>query len=161
MEPKHTNQLVHETSPYLLQHAHNPVDWYPWGKEALERASQENKLIFLSIGYAACHWCHVMEHESFEQEDVAELLNRDFISIKVDREERPDLDEIYMTATMLYTGGHGGWPMSVFLSPNLKPVYAGTYFPKGRHVRPSWIHSPPVPLGRSLEGAGFHARGRR
>ena len=139
MDPKHTNQLVHETSPYLLQHAHNPVNWYPWGKEALERAGEENKLIFLSIGYAACHWCHVMEHESFEQEDVAELLNRDFISIKVDREERPDLDEIYMTATMLYTGGHGGWPMSVFLSPNLKPVYAGTYFPReGMYGRPGF-----------------------
>ena len=139
MEPKHTNQLVHETSPYLLQHAHNPVNWYAWSKEALGRAREENKLIFLSIGYAACHWCHVMEHESFEQEDVAELLNRDFISIKVDREERPDLDEIYMTATMLYTGGHGGWPMSVFLSPNLKPVYAGTYFPKeGMYGRPGF-----------------------
>ena len=130
MEHEHTNALIHETSPYLLQHAHNPVDWHAWGEEALGRAREENKVIFLSIGYAACHWCHVMEHESFEDEDVAEVLNRDFISIKVDREERPDLDEIYMSATMLYSGGHGGWPMSVFLSPDLKPIFAGTYFPK-------------------------------
>ena len=130
MEPKHTNALVDETSPYLLQHAHNPVNWNPWGEEALGRSRAENKIIFLSIGYAACHWCHVMEHESFEDEEVAEVLNRDFISIKVDREERPDLDEIYMSATMLYSGGHGGWPMSVFLSPDLKPIFAGTYFPK-------------------------------
>ncbi len=124
------NRLAGETSPYLLQHAGNPVEWFPWGEEALELARLENKLIFLSIGYAACHWCHVMEHESFEDEAVAEVLNRDFVSIKVDREERPDLDEIYMAATMLFSGGHGGWPMSVFLAPNLKPVYAGTYFPK-------------------------------
>ncbi len=130
MEPAHTNQLIHETSPYLLQHAHNPVNWYAWGEEAIQRARSENKLIFLSIGYAACHWCHVMEHESFEDEQVAAALNRDFIAIKVDREERPDLDEIYMSATMFYTGGHGGWPMSVFLAPDLKPIYAGTYFPK-------------------------------
>ncbi len=130
MEPVRANQLVDETSPYLLQHAHNPVDWHPWGDEALARARDEQKLIFLSIGYAACHWCHVMEHESFEDDEVAALLNRDFVSIKVDREERPDLDEIYMSATMLYSGGHGGWPMSVFLAPDLKPVYAGTYFPK-------------------------------
>ncbi len=126
------NHLIHETSPYLLQHAHNPVDWYPWGPQALERAKAENKLIFLSIGYAACHWCHVMEHESFENPQVAEILNRDFLSIKVDREERPDLDEIYMTATMLYSGS-GGWPMSVFLTPDLKPVFAGTYFPLESH----------------------------
>ncbi len=130
MTHRFTNALIHETSPYLLQHAHNPVNWHPWGEEALRRARDENRLIFLSIGYAACHWCHVMEHESFEDEQVAEILNRDFISIKVDREERPDLDEIYMSATMIYSGGHGGWPMSVFLSPDLKPVYAGTYFPK-------------------------------
>ena len=133
------NQLIHETSPYLLQHAHNPVSWYPWGPEALERARREDKPIFLSIGYAACHWCHVMEHESFEKDDVADLLNRDFIAIKVDREERPDLDEIYMTATMLYTGGHGGWPMSVWLTPSLKPIYAGTYFPPdGAYGRPGF-----------------------
>ena len=124
------NRLAKETSPYLLQHSENPVDWFPWCDEALSRARRENKLIFLSIGYAACHWCHVMEHESFEDKSVAEALNKDFVSIKVDREERPDLDEIYMAATMLFSGGHGGWPMSVFLAPDLKPVFAGTYFPK-------------------------------
>lgn len=124
------NRLAGETSPYLLQHAGNPVDWLPWGAEALDLARSQNKLIFLSIGYAACHWCHVMEHESFEDESVAGILNRDFVSIKVDREERPDLDEIYMSATMLFSGGHGGWPMSVFLAPDLRPIFAGTYFPK-------------------------------
>lgn len=129
-ENSRANALIHETSPYLLQHAHNPVDWRPWGAEAIAAAKAENKLIFLSIGYAACHWCHVMEHESFEDREIAALLNRDYVSVKVDREERPDLDEIYMSATMLYTGGHGGWPMSVFLAPDLRPVYAGTYFPK-------------------------------
>ena len=128
----HTNQLIHETSPYLLQHAHNPVNWYPWGEVALAIAREQDKPIFLSIGYAACHWCHVMEHESFENEEVAELLNRDFVAIKVDREERPDLDEIYMTATMIYTGS-GGWPMSVWLTPGLKPIFAGTYFPLENH----------------------------
>ena len=133
------NRLAGETSPYLLQHAGNPVDWYPWGEEALEKARRENKLIFLSIGYAACHWCHVMEHESFEDESVAAILNRDYVSIKVDREERPDLDEIYMAATMLFSGGHGGWPMSVFLAPDQKPVFAGTYFPKhDAHGRPGF-----------------------
>ena len=130
MDSAHTNQLIGETSPYLLQHAHNPVDWHPWSTSAINRAHHENKLIFLSIGYAACHWCHVMERESFEDTEVAALLNQNFISIKVDREERPDLDEIYMSATMLYSGGHGGWPMSVFLAPDLTPIYAGTYFPK-------------------------------
>ena len=124
------NRLEGETSTYLAQHAENPVDWYPWGEEALARARREDKLIFLSIGYSACHWCHVMERESFEDATVAEALNRDFVSIKVDREERPDLDEIYMAATMLYSGGHGGWPMSVFLAPDLRPVFAGTYFPR-------------------------------
>ena len=133
------NRLAGETSPYLLQHAGNPVDWYPWCEEALEKARRENKLIFLSIGYAACHWCHVMEHESFEDESVAAILNRDYVSIKVDREERPDLDEIYMAATMLFSGGHGGWPMSVFLAPDQKPVFAGTYFPKhDAHGRPGF-----------------------
>ena len=124
----HTNRLSQETSPYLRQHAHNPVDWYPWGAEALERARLEDKPIFLSIGYSTCHWCHVMAHESFENEAVAALMNQHFINIKVDREERPDLDETYMTAVQLMTG-RGGWPMSVFLSPDLKPFYAGTYFP--------------------------------
>jgi len=127
-EHAYTNRLSLETSPYLLQHAHNPVDWYPWGPEALGRARAENRPIFLSIGYSACHWCHVMERESFEDEGIAEILNRHFVSIKVDREERPDLDEIYMMAVQLISGG-GGWPMSVFLTPDLKPFFAGTYFP--------------------------------
>lgn len=125
---KFTNHLINESSPYLLQHAHNPVNWYPWGEEALTRARTEDKPIFLSIGYAACHWCHVMEHESFENEEVARILNENFIAIKVDREQRPDLDQIYMAATMALTGS-GGWPMSVFLTVDLKPFYAGTYFP--------------------------------
>ena len=128
-KPEHTNALIDSTSPYLLQHAHNPVDWYPWGAEALEKARQQNKPIFLSIGYAACHWCHVMERESFENEQIAELLNKHFVCIKVDREERPDLDEVYMTATRIYNQGQGGWPMSVFLTPQLEPFFAGTYFP--------------------------------
>jgi hypothetical protein len=122
------NRLIHETSPYLLQHAHNPVDWYPWGDEALARAAEEDKPIFLSIGYSACHWCHVMEQESFEDEETAAFLNEHFVCIKVDREERPDLDDIYMTAVQLIAGG-GGWPMSVFLAPNMNPFYGGTYFP--------------------------------
>jgi uncharacterized protein YyaL (SSP411 family) len=125
------NQLIHESSPYLLQHANNPVNWYPWGEEALAKAKAENKPIFLSIGYAACHWCHVMEHESFEDPETAALMNQNFISIKVDREERPDLDSIYMQATTAMTGS-GGWPMSVFLTPDLRPYYAGTYFPPVR-----------------------------
>ncbi len=141
---KHTNSLINATSPYLLQHAHNPVNWHEWGEEALKKAKKEDKLIFLSIGYAACHWCHVMEHESFEQEDVAAILNEHFISIKVDREERPDIDEIYMAYTQASTG-HGGWPMSVWLLPDGQPFLAGTYFPKARfmatlnQVSDSWI----------------------
>jgi uncharacterized protein YyaL (SSP411 family) len=122
------NHLIHESSPYLLQHAQNPVDWYPWGPEALTKSRQEDKPIFLSIGYSACHWCHVMEHESFENEQIAQFLNQHFVSIKVDREERPDLDQIYMTAVQLITG-RGGWPMSVFLTPDLEPFYGGTYWP--------------------------------
>jgi uncharacterized protein len=122
------NRLINENSPYLLQHANNPVDWYPWGEEALSKARAENKPIFLSIGYAACHWCHVMEHESFEDPAIAELMNQHFVNIKVDREQRPDLDSIYMAATVAMTG-QGGWPMSVFLTPDLRPFYAGTYFP--------------------------------
>ena len=128
MEPKHTNRLSRETSPYLLQHAHNPVDWYPWGEEAFEKARSENKPILLSIGYSACHWCHVMEHESFENEKIAALMNELFVNIKVDREERPDLDEIYMNAVQMLTG-RGGWPMTMFLTPDRKPFYGGTYFP--------------------------------
>ena len=122
------NRLANETSPYLLQHANNPVDWYPWGAEALERAKAENKPILLSIGYAACHWCHVMEHESFEDDSTAALMNERFVNIKVDREERPDLDAIYMQAVQAMTG-HGGWPMTVFLTPQGVPFYGGTYFP--------------------------------
>ncbi|HUO06817.1 MAG TPA: thioredoxin domain-containing protein [Phycisphaerae bacterium] len=127
-EQRFTNRLIHSTSPYLLQHAHNPVDWYPWGKEAIEKARGEDKPIFLSIGYSACHWCHVMEREVFENPDIASLMNQHFVNIKVDREERPDLDELYMLATQLMSGS-GGWPMSVWLAPNLEPFYAGTYFP--------------------------------
>jgi uncharacterized protein len=131
--PAFTNRLVHETSPYLKQHAHNPVDWFPWGPEALERARQLDRPIFLSIGYSACHWCHVMEHESFEDPEVGQYLNDHFVSIKVDREERPDLDQIYMAAVQALTQ-HGGWPMSVFLTPDLKPFFGGTYFPpEDRH----------------------------
>jgi uncharacterized protein len=125
---QHTNKLINETSPYLLQHAHNPVDWYPWGPEALERSRNEDKPILLSIGYSACHWCHVMEHESFENEQIAHLMNENFVCIKVDREERPDLDSIYMNAVQMMTG-HGGWPMTMFLTPELKPFYGGTYYP--------------------------------
>ena len=125
---EHTNRLINETSPYLLQHAHNPVDWYPWGPEALERSRTEDKPILLSIGYSACHWCHVMEHESFENEAIAQLMNDNFVCIKVDREERPDLDSIYMNAVQMLTG-HGGWPMTMFLTPELKPFYGGTYYP--------------------------------
>ena len=126
--PKHTNALIHEKSPYLLQHAHNPVNWMPWGEAAFEKARKEDKPIFLSVGYSTCHWCHVMEHESFENEDVAALLNAEFISIKVDREERPDVDLTYMTYVQALSGG-GGWPMSVWLTPDLKPYYGGTYYP--------------------------------
>ena len=126
--PSHTNRLIDSNSPYLLQHAHNPVDWYAWGDEAHEASRREGKPIFLSIGYSACHWCHVMAHESFESERIAEILNRDFIPIKVDREERPDIDAIYMQGVQIMTGS-GGWPLSVWLTPELKPFYGGTYFP--------------------------------
>ncbi len=126
-----SNRLIHENSPYLLQHADNPVEWYPWGKEALSRAQTEKKPIFLSIGYSACHWCHVMAHESFSDIKIARMLNEHFVSIKVDREERPDLDNIYMKAATAMTG-QGGWPLSVFLTPEGKPFYAGTYFPPVR-----------------------------
>ncbi|MGD9487063.1 MAG: thioredoxin domain-containing protein [Calditrichaceae bacterium] len=133
-----TNQLINETSPYLLQHAHNPVNWYPWGEEALRLAKEKDKPIFLSIGYAACHWCHVMERESFEDEGTAKIMNELFINIKVDREERPDIDQIYMAYVQMYTGS-GGWPMSVFLTPEQKPFYGGTYFPPDdRYGRPGF-----------------------
>src|SRR5437899_3869407 len=123
------NRLFGESSPYLLQHAHNPVEWYPWGEESLQKARSENKPIFLSIGYSACHWCHVMAHESFEDEEIAKIMNENFINIKVDREERPDIDDIYQRVCQL-ASGTGGWPLSVFLTPDQKPFYVGTYFPK-------------------------------
>jgi uncharacterized protein len=126
---KQSNRLVNEKSPYLLQHAYNPVDWFPWGEEAFDKAKKEDKPIFLSIGYSTCHWCHVMERESFEDNDVAEVLNQKYISIKVDREERPDIDHIYMTFCQAITG-HGGWPLTIFMTPEKKPFFAGTYFPK-------------------------------
>jgi hypothetical protein len=133
-----TNRLAQETSPYLLQHAHNPVDWYPWGEDAFAKARDEDKPVFLSIGYSACHWCHVMERESFENDAIAALLNANFVSIKVDREERPDVDSIYMQAVQMMTG-HGGWPMSMFLTPDGRPFYAGTYFPPDdRHGMPGF-----------------------
>ena len=136
---KHTNLLVNSTSPYLLQHAHNPVDWYPWSQEALDMAKGQNKPILLSVGYSACHWCHVMEKESFENEDTAKLMNEFYVNIKVDREERPDVDEAYMSATQVMNQGQGGWPMTVFLTPDLKPFFAGTYFPpKDAYGRPGF-----------------------
>src|SRR5579864_5090294 len=129
-EAPHTNRLAQETSPYLLQHAHNPVDWHAWNEEAFARAKAEDKPLLLSVGYSACHWCHVMAHESFEDADTARYMNAHFVCIKVDREERPDLDELYMQATLAFTNGHGGWPMTVFLTPDSRPFHAGTYFPK-------------------------------
>ncbi|HEX8190725.1 MAG TPA: thioredoxin domain-containing protein, partial [Pyrinomonadaceae bacterium] len=137
-EHKHTNRLAEETSPYLLQHAHNPVDWYAWGEEALEKSRREDRPILLSIGYSACHWCHVMERESFEDEEIARQMNEHFVNIKVDREERPDLDQIYMSAVQMMTR-HGGWPLTVFLTPDLVPFYGGTYFPpEDRHQMPGF-----------------------
>jgi uncharacterized protein YyaL (SSP411 family) len=138
VDAKHTNRLIHETSPYLLQHAHNPVDWYPWGDEAFVKAREENKPVLMSIGYSACHWCHVMERESFENEQIATLMNDLFVNIKVDREERPDLDEVYMNAVQMLTG-RGGWPMTMFLTPERQPFYGGTYFPpEDRHGMPGF-----------------------
>ena len=131
---KHTNNLINESSAYLLQHAHNPVNWYPWGEEALKKAKDENKLLIISIGYSSCHWCHVMEHESFEDSAVAALMNEHFISIKVDREERPDIDQIYMEASQLITGS-GGWPLNAFALPDGRPIYAATYFPKEQWMK--------------------------
>jgi hypothetical protein len=130
--------LIHQKSPYLLQHAFNPIDWYPWGEEAFAQARKEDKPIFVSIGYSTCHWCHVMERESFDNPAIAAVMNQYFVSIKVDREERPDVDRVYMSATQAMTGG-GGWPMSVFLTHDLKPFYAGTYFPlDSRYGRPGF-----------------------
>ncbi|HEX7181670.1 MAG TPA: thioredoxin domain-containing protein [Thermoanaerobaculia bacterium] len=148
-----TNRLAGESSPYLLLHQHNPVDWYPWGPEALERAKREDRPIFLSVGYSTCYWCHVMERESFSNSGIAEQMNREFVNIKVDREERPDIDEIYMAATQILSG-QGGWPNSVFLTPDLKPFYAGTYFPpEDRYGRPGF--------GSVLEGLAEAWRTRR
>src|SRR5436305_3546518 len=135
---KHTNHLINENSPYLRQHAHNPVDWYPWGPEALEKSRDEDKPILLSVGYSACHWCDRMREESFENEAIAKLMNDNFVCIKVDREERPDIESIYMNAVQMMTG-HGGWPMTMFLTPDLKPFYGGTYYPPApRHGMPSF-----------------------
>src|ERR1700712_5256626 len=132
------NLLQFETSPYLLQHAHNPVHWQPWGIDALNKAKQQNKPILVSIGYSACHWCHVMERESFENQETADLMNLHFINIKIDREERPDLDAIYMDAVQMISGS-GGWPLNVFLTPETKPFYGGTYFPPvNAYNRSSW-----------------------
>ena len=135
---QNTNRLVDETSPYLRMHAHNPVDWYPWGEEALQKAKDENKVIFLSVGYSSCHWCHVMERESFMDPEIAKFLNDNFVCIKVDREERPDVDSIYMTAIQLLTQ-RGGWPMSVFMTPDAKPFFGGTYFPPRDGDRPGAV----------------------
>jgi uncharacterized protein YyaL (SSP411 family) len=123
------NSLSQESSPYLLQHQNNPVNWHPWGSQAFEKAKKENKPVFLSVGYSTCHWCHVMKRESFENEEIAQLLNDSFICIKVDREERPDIDSLYMTAVQKFTRGNGGWPMTLFLTPEQKPFFGGTYFP--------------------------------
>ena len=134
----HENRLAHETSPYLLQHKHNPVDWWPWGTEALAEAKRTNKPILLSVGYAACHWCHVMAHESFEDAKTAEVMNDLFVNIKVDREERPDIDQIYMSA-LHHLGEHGGWPLTMFLTPNAEPFWGGTYFPNtARYGKPAF-----------------------
>src|SRR5690554_1637462 len=133
MAKQHTNSLIHSSSPYLLQHAQNPVNWIEWSTEAFQQAKEENKLVLISIGYSACHWCHVMEHESFEDEEVAELMNQYLVCIKVDREERPDIDQIYMDAVQLMTN-QGGWPLNCFALPDGRPIYGGTYFPKK-----SWV----------------------
>src|SRR6478736_1835918 len=134
-----TNHLINEKSPYLLQHAHNPVDWYPWGSEAFDRAKRENKPIFLSIGYSTCHWCHVMEAESFSNPEIAEVMNRNFVSIKVDREERPDVDRLYLAYVESVSGG--GWPMSIFLTPDLKPFFGATYLPPDNRGREEGFRS--------------------
>src|SRR4030042_1329461 len=141
---KYTNRLFLETSPYLLQHAHNPVDWYPWGDQAFEKARKENRPVLVSIGYSTCHWCHVMEEESFEDEEIAATINASYIAIKVDREERPDIDAIYMSAVQAMTGG-GGWPMTMWLTPDRKPFYGGTYFPArdgDRGTRTGFLSQP-------------------
>ena len=135
MTHEFTNKLINETSPYLLQHAHNPVNWKAWNDETLSEAKTSNKLILISVGYAACHWCHVMEHESFEDIEVAQVMNGNYINIKVDREERPDVDQVYMNAVQLLTGS-GGWPLNIVALPDGRPVWGGTYFKKNPHTRP-------------------------
>ena len=151
-----SNRLAGERSPYLLQHKDNPVDWYPWGPEAFARAKAEEKPVFLSIGYSTCHWCHVMERESFENRRIADALNGGFVSIKVDREERPDVDDIYMAAVQTMTGS-GGWPLSLFLTPDGRPFYGGTYYPPDdRWGRPGFLS-----LLASIERAWTHSRARR
>src|SRR4051794_16998562 len=153
------NRLAGETSPYLLQHKDNPVEWYPWGEEALARASGEDKPILLSIGYSACHWCHVMERESFEDEATAAYMNERFVCIKLDREERPDLDAIYMEACQAMTG-HGGWPLNVFLTPEQVPFYAGTYFPPDdSRGMPSWRRVLEAGGGPGGDGQGRNPAG--
>ena len=132
-EAQHNNALINESSPYLLQHAHNPVDWYPWNEETLAKAQKEGKLLIISIGYSACHWCHVMEHESFEDEQVAQVMNERFINIKVDREERPDIDQVYMNAVQLMQQ-RGGWPLNCIALPDGRPVWGGTYFTKAQWI---------------------------
>jgi uncharacterized protein len=151
---KYTNDLIHESSPYLLQHAHNPVNWIAWSDEVFERAKQEDKLVLISVGYSSCHWCHVMEHECFEDEEVAELMNKYFINVKVDREERPDVDQVYMTAVQLMTQ-RGGWPLNCFTLPDGRPVYGGTYFPKEQwmHILRSLEHTYRNDRSRALEYA--------
>lgn len=150
-----SNRLIHQTSPYLLQHANNPVDWYPWGEEALAKAKEENKLILVSIGYSACHWCHVMEHESFEDQDVAEIMNANFVCIKIDREVRPDIDQIYMDAVQLMTGS-GGWPLNCFCLPDQRPIYGGTYFKKDdwksilKNLADYWQNKPEDAVGYAV-----------
>ena len=135
-----SNRLIDETSPYLLQHAHNPVDWYPWGEAAFEAAREQDKPVLLSVGYSACHWCHVMERESFEDEAIASKMNELFINVKVDREERPDVDELYMRAVQAFNDGRGGWPMTVFLTPEGQPFFGGTYYPPTpRHGLPGFL----------------------
>jgi len=136
---RRSNRLAKEKSPYLLQHAQNPVDWYPWSKEAFMKAEKQNKPIFLSIGYSTCHWCHVMERESFEDDEVAKILNKHYVSIKVDREERPDIDKVYMKTCVLMTGS-GGWPLTILMTPQKQPFFAGTYLPKrGRSGMPGLV----------------------
>ena len=160
VEHKYTNQLINQSSPYLLQHAHNPVNWYPWGEEALNKAKEEDKLLLISIGYAACHWCHVMEHESFEDEKVAELMNENFICIKVDREERPDIDQIYMSAVQLMTGS-GGWPLNCIALPDGRPIYGGTYFRREqwKNVLKSLAHTYENERQKALKAADDITKG--